>query len=92
MTSRKNRKGIYQKRRILIVRTCRHNCYQIRQDPYFVELFISFIFEMRKIAKKKGFNKKEFSGAFRIFNDHLGAYPFPQKLRTRYVKKSVTDM
>ena len=58
-----------------------------RNDVLFLPLFSIFMMDMRKIAMKKGFNKKEFSTAFRRFADVTGAYPFPPHLVTAYLKE-----
>ena len=58
-----------------------------KNDTKFMSLFIVLMADIRKIAIKKGFNKKEFSGAFRRFNEVTGAYPFPPHLMTKYLKK-----
>ena len=82
----KSKKRKYQRRDIVLYK---HKPYDDtkRNDTIFVPLFSVFMMDMRKIAMKKGFNKKEFSSAFRRFEDVTGAYPFPKHLVTRYLKE-----
>ena len=82
----KSKKAKYQRRHIVV-----HRYNQIDDRPRQSALFMPIITQLSRdiavIANKKGFNKKDFSRAFREFQDVIGVYPFPDELVTSYMKR-----